>query len=418
MTKTVDLMYVENGGDIVHAYEQWSASQHMVQETSKTYSGDVFTFCKNNHFQSLVISANANEKIVEKEDSLLMHMAKKTYNSGLGYHLSQIHYGLKLLKLAIKYKPKYLHIVDGTTYFFLLSPLKLMGIKTYIHYHNTLWPTGFYPQGSLKKALLKLEAFYLKHCTTQAYGVSTEVVRQIKTLTHNDDFPAFVYVPQFPEKDFKEATHPTPHTTKPFNVVYAGRVEENKGLFDIIEMAKTLKDKNVVFHICGNGSAYEDVVKACHDSGLEEKVIIHGALKRPELLNVYNEGHVVIIPTRSTFAEGFAKVAAEAILLDTPIITSPVVPALETLKSCAMEAKTNDVASYVTAIEKLMDDKSLYQTKAKACSNLKKQFFDGKHSLLALLEHSIVPAVSSVLGYSLLEFCFTTTKLINNFAGF
>ena len=45
--------------------------------------------------------------------------------------------------------------------------------------------------------------------------------------------------------------------------------------------------------------------------------------------------------------------AAEAILVGRPVITNSVVPALEVLRPACVEARTNDVDSYVAAILKL-----------------------------------------------------------------
>ena len=83
--------------------------------------------------------------------------------------------------------------------------------------------------------------------------------------------------------------------------MFAERIEKNKGVFDILDMAEALDDDNVTFHICGDGSALKALIKEIQQRALENRVFIHGKLKRPDLLPIYAQAHVVIIPTRSDF---------------------------------------------------------------------------------------------------------------------
>jgi glycosyltransferase involved in cell wall biosynthesis len=96
--------------------------------------------------------------------------------------------------------------------------------------------------------------------------------------------------------------------------------------------------------------------------------------------------HVTIVPTRSNFAEGFAMTAAEAILSGRPVITSSVVPALEILRPACVEARTDDVDSYVEQILKLINDPHWYQTLCQACPSLQRQFYDGTQGKQAVLK--------------------------------
>ena len=88
-------------------------------------------------------------------------------------------------------------------------------------------------------------------------------------------------------------------------------------------------------------------------------VSLHGWL-RPEMQHDLRAlSHAAIVPTRSNFAEGFAMTAAEAILSGRPVITSRVVPALEVLRPACVEARPDDIDSYVEQILKLINDPQL-----------------------------------------------------------
>jgi hypothetical protein len=78
--------------------------------------------------------------------------------------------------------------------------------------------------------------------------------------------------------------------------------------------------------------------------------------------------------------------AAEAILAGRPVITNPVVPALEVLRSACIEARTNDIDSYVAAILGLIDDPSQYRALCDACPALRDQFYDRQQGLTAILK--------------------------------
>ena len=99
----------------------------------------------------------------------------------------------------------------------------------------------------------------------------------------------------------------------------------------------------------------------------------------------YLETHIVIVPTRSTFAEGFAKVVAEAILLLRPVVTSPVVPASEVLAGAIMLARTDDARSYAEVIGEIQMDEQLYLRLVANARWLRPSILDDSTAFLAAL---------------------------------
>ena len=83
--------------------------------------------------------------------------------------------------------------------------------------------------------------------------------------------------------------------------------------------------------------------------------------------------------------------AAEAILAGRPVITNPIVPALEVLRPACIEARTDDVDSYVAAILTLIDEPDDYRALCEACPNLRRQFYDRKQGMMAVLQEVINP---------------------------
>ena len=87
--------------------------------------------------------------------------------------------------------------------------------------------------------------------------------------------------------------------------------------------------------------------------------------------------------------------AAEAVLAGRPVITNSVVPALEVLKPACIEARTDDVDSYVSSILRLIDDPDQYENICKACRDLQEQFYDREQGLAAVLTKILNPNYSS-----------------------
>lgn len=384
-----DIMYAEGPGDLVESFRRWNSQEDVLTETSLTYSGQFFDFCKANNLKTYAISYNKEAKQEITPQFHVENLPKLVLGSGVLYHLSQILYGLRLLTIALRYRPKYLDVASGVTYWFVLSPLKLFGIKIVPHLHNCLWPNGYRPTGLGKRILLALDGWFFRRIPAMSLCVSPEIQRQIETISGASHRPIYQFRGQFYRKDFEHPPLPLPHNQRPFNIVFAGRVERNKGVFDLLDMAEQLRNDGVTFEICGDGSALEELKQECQQRGLRDIVCTTGNLQRPQLLAAYARAHVVIVPTRSDFAEGFAKVAAEAILLNRPAICSSVVPAVEVLRDAIVEVTAESIECYVQAIRHLLSDANYYESLCKGCIPLREQFMDGIQGLASILENII-----------------------------
>lgn len=389
-SQKIDLIYIEGPGDIVEAFTRWKKQEDVLTETSRTFSSQVFDFSKNNNISSLFISTHADKKNDRYLNLAAENMPKKMFSGGLGYHLSQIIYGVRILGVCLRHRPRYLHVTSGVTHWMMLAPLKLIGIKIFPQFHNTLWPKGFPPSSAKDKIILLLNGWFLKHIATATVCCSPEIRSQINQISNHTRCPDIQFRAQFYRHNFENPPPAPAHIARPFTVVFAGRIEHNKGVFDLLSMAEAMQSQDVVFHICGGGPAEQELQAECNRRNLTKRVLIHGKLKRPELLAIYNQGHAVIVPTRSDFCEGLPMVAIEAVLLGRPVITSRLSNALDVLTEAIVEAQPDDVQSYVKAIEKLMSDKTYYEKTCNACKALREPFLDGTQGLTKVLEKTLI----------------------------
>ncbi|MGY6276089.1 glycosyltransferase family 4 protein [Methylomonas sp. MgM2] len=384
--RKIDIFYVEGPGDVVESFNRWNSRDDVLTETSRTFSGQFFDFCHINNLSAYVLSYHTERKQVNDGQFLVENRPKRFTAGGLRYHLSQVLYGLEIIVIALRYRPRIVNVTSGVTYWFVLAPLKLFGVKLVSHLHNCFWPIGYQPTDPFRRALLALDGWYFRCIADVALCVSPEIERQIGKISGRKHCRVYQFRSQFYRRDFENPSPPPPHDQRPFRVVYAGRIEHNKGVFDIFDMAERLRAEDVTFDICGGGSALDELRIESSRRNLEASVHIHGKLCRPDLLKMYQQGHVVIVPTRSDFCEGLPMVCSEAILLGRPVITTRLSNALDVLGDAIAQAQPDEVDSFVENIRRLKSDLGFYNQLCQACGTLREQFLDGSQGLTAVLE--------------------------------
>ena len=258
--------------------------------------------------------------------------------------------------------------------------------------HNTLWPAGYPPASLISRSLLFLDSLFFRWVATATLAVSPECVRQVRKITRGKHGPIYTFTIQFVRQSFEPRTEPPPLDKPPFRLLYSGRIIRNKGVFDLLDIMQRVDAKapgRTRLDICGTGPDLESLKIQCARRGLENIISIRGWTSPMDLRSSLAASHASIVPTRSDFAEGMAMTAIEAILSGRPVITSPVVPALEVLQPACLAAKTNDVDSYVDAVIELIVKPALYENLSRSCEALQADFYDRSQSSGAVLMRAI-----------------------------
>jgi glycogen(starch) synthase len=368
------VLYVEGSGDVVKAYESWVSGHDYLSETSVTFSSQVFQVCKERSVPLYALSSHSRIDSLKEGNFTVTNGRRLNIRiPKIGYELTVFLYTLRLLFIALRLRPETIIINAGVIDWAYLPLLRLSGAKIVPVMHNTLWPEGFRPKFGLRHRIYR---FVWRRCVWQTLGVSPACARQVQSLAA---VPVIVFKPSFPVASFKDAPQKD-FADAPFRVMYAGRIEENKGVFDVLKMAEKLP--HVEFSMCGDGSSLPEIKRQIIVRRLKN-VKTYGNLARPELVEQYRAAHLVVVPTRSTFAEGFAMVAAEAILMLRPVITSQVVPASEVLAKAIVCVTTDDAEAYASAIEKLSMDETAYIALVKGAQDLRQFILDDATSFCA-----------------------------------
>jgi len=109
---------------------------------------------------------------------------------------------------------------------------------------------------------------------------------------------------------------------KILKVLFVGRLEINKGLFELLRAIKLLKDFKIILSIVGEGTLREDLLYKIKEYEISDKVKLLGFIPFGEnLLKVYKANQVLILPS---YSEGLPQVIFEGMASGCIILSSSV----------------------------------------------------------------------------------------------
>ena len=312
--------------------------------------------------------------------------------AGLGYHLQLFRQQLIFLWHFLKFRPDVLLLTGNQEFWWVMWPLKLRGTRFVASFHGVIWPKFRKPKIH-QRLLLQLNKWLALRNLDAAVLTSEDIRLQLQEAT-GQSYPRIRVLPHLPSYDDRQFDGIVPAETlarSPFRVMFMGRIEENKGVFDLVEMAARLEQHSpgaYRFEVCGSGSASERLETEIEARGLERVVTCNGYCDPPRIREIMGRSHAVVVPTRKDFDAGFEMTCSEAILSGRPLITSAVCPALHYLKGASIEVEPENVSQYCDAIRRLREDDALYRSKCRQCGPLRLQFLDSSKSWLTAMRHA------------------------------
>ena len=393
MSNTLRILYAAGPGDVIGTYRYWVEGKDDPSQVSNTYSSQFYEVCRDLDAQAYVISSYREKKSLRDGRFRIDHRPMPLRSaSGFLYHLGQVLYGLRLIASAVRFRANVAVVADGTTHWFVLSLLSLLGVQVIPTLHCVLW-RKYIPQRKVEKLLVRLSRNLFSNCTATMVA-SNEIAEQVDQLTAGHHPPLLPFLPTYRRTEFAGVCKPD-ETRSPFRVMFAGRIEADKGVFNLVEIAKrlvALGRQDITFDICGNGSKLEALRLATQEAGIEASFAFHGYCNKPQMREIFNRSHVVIVPTTTAFVEGFNQVVAEGVLAGRPVVTSAVCPALSYVQDAVVEVPPDDTQAYGDALLKLCDDRDFYEQKRRVSLRLQKQFYDVSRGWGATLK-SILMAI-------------------------
>ncbi len=369
--------------DVVEAYRQehlrTEGKHALVTDVSVPFSNQFLEACAAAGASAWAVSPHPRVDRFEDGAFLMEHRPppKSLQKGGVHWHLGAIRYQLGLMWSAIRFRA-HVAIVGDPGHLWLFSALRLFGIRIVPILHCTLWPAGFRPSGRVQRIIQRLNGWFWRRHVFASVVVSRECERQIRELAGNVPGPVLVGLPLFRRELFTGIGEPPAQRT-PFRVMFAGRVERYKGVFNLLEVAASLERREpgrFVFEVCGSGSALDELSKAVAERGQTRFIRVLGRLNREQMAQAYGRCHVVITPTTSSFPEGLTQVAVESVLAGRPLVASRVCNAGDHVPGALLEVRPDDVDGYAEALKRLADDPALYEEKRAACSKVAEPFYD------------------------------------------
>jgi glycosyltransferase involved in cell wall biosynthesis len=146
-------------------------------------------------------------------------------------------------------------------------------------------------------------------------------------------------------------------------LLFVGRFIVEKGILDLIEACRLLKEVSVDFHLfcLGDGPLFREINDLIHLYGLGNQITVVGHVPEKETRRYYSNCDVLILPTYHQ--EGFPMAVFQAIGAGKPVITTRIRAAADHLlerENCLWVEKKNPI-QICGQVVALLNDKCLYQ---------------------------------------------------------
>jgi glycosyltransferase involved in cell wall biosynthesis len=384
--------YAVGPGDVVKNFEYWKQGLKDPRQVSLTYSSQFFSVARQLGIEAMVVGHVPPRGEVSDGGIRVRNAPRLSFGSfPLAFYLQSLVQACRTMWRVLRFRADVLVVASGESLFSFFAPLRLFGVRVIPSLHSAIHGKH-QPLRGVYRAFVRRDAGFLARRAASVLCISDDIIAQIEDLVPGGGRGVEYFRPTFDPRDFGEL-QPPQWRKRPFRVMFSGRVEENKGVFDIVEMAQGLAAQGldtIEFDICGDGGALPELRRRVKEAGLEQRVRCHGYCERPVMFAMLDQAHVVLVPTRTDFTEGFNKVLIEGILSGRPVITSTVClvttstdPAILAMRKAVEEVPPEDVPAYTEAIRRLATDETLYQARLEATRAAQAPFYDWRQSWLA-----------------------------------
>jgi len=374
------IAYIAGPGDVIGTYRYWQRGEDDPRMPDVAYSYQFYDVCKRFGARALVIGTNKNAQSVCEGPFQIEHRPIPFAGSRRSLsHAGLFLYCMGLVQSVVSFRADFVVFSSPSYYWFVMALPAALGIKVVPAIHGNLWLPSK-PQTLSVRVFMRLaRGLFARHSVAVLSHPGTNM-RQVEMLTRGKHRPLVPFIPYYRKEAFAQAPEHS-NAERPFRVLFVGRVERFKGVFDLLKIAYQLRElnrKDIEFDVCGTGSALEQLRAEAGIFGVGFRC--HGRVEMATLRDMFGRCHVVIVPTRKDYDEGFNAVVAEAVLSGRPVITSRLCPAIDLVRDAAVQVDPEDLEGYRAAILKLCDKAEFYESKQKACADLQAQFYDSKRS--------------------------------------
>ncbi len=148
------------------------------------------------------------------------------------------------------------------------------------------------------------------------------------------------------------------------SICYVGRIEADKGVFDLLNACTDIlaRNRRAKLVYAGNGSDLERLRDWARHPPLDGQVELLGEVSHARVAEVMGEARVVVTPTRSVFPEARCMAAMEGLFMGVPVIApdSGPFPYLVENGVNGLLYRTDSVKDLKRCLESVFEDEPLY----------------------------------------------------------
>lgn len=389
MKEPMRVALVAGAGNVWGVYRELANGRPDKTTSHVAYSELFLRACRSVGAEALVLTTNPTEERFAFDGVELRripdHFAGK---SGLAFHAANFSMAQDLRKIFLEWRPNVVLVPDDPARAIAIEWMRVHGAAFLRAHHCTLWPS-LLPPGPVRRGLVALDRPILRHRFHAILSASSVVSEQIERVAGPGGAPILEFLPLYRREIYAQVTPADPHAPV-LRVAFVGRIEENKGVFDLLQAAVRLRDRaDLAFDICGEGSALPELRRRVEEAGLGDRFVLHGWCDRQKLVQVLSQAHIGCVPTRSSFIEGFNQACLELLLAGRPVVTSRAIPAIDYVKAAVREVRHDDAESYARAFAELADNRAAYDALRQACARETEKFFNQETSYGAALEGAL-----------------------------
>ena len=384
--------YAAGPGDVIGTYHHWADGNGDPNEASETYSGQFYSAIRDLSMTAYVISSHPRHQIVTENWITIEHRRRPSYGkTGLPYHVAELIYWLGVIHTVIRSNAG-VAVIDDMEHWWLLSLLRLANVEVVPDLHCTFWPKGNRPLAIRHRILQGLNGWFWRNVPMATISISPECERQVLELAGPRVKGDLIQARPHYLHGFLDNIPAADWNTRPFRLLFAGRVERNKGIFDLLDVAERTHAAvpgKLIIEVCGSGSAEGEFIAEIKRRQLADVIHFVGQLDRQGMGNAYARSHAVVVPTLASFAEGLNRVVVESVLAGRPVIATTICPATEILAQSVIEVPPGDVHAIADALLRLASERDFYESKRIKCAEEGHQFYDADLSWGAALNKAI-----------------------------
>lgn len=380
------ILYTAGPGNAFDTFRKWKDREKDLTTSHVSYSGQMLEACVRHGATALITCSHERGDEQTFDDiSIVRRPDLAQGKSGLAYHRGVYQKAQQVVSDALDFNADIVLIAEDISPSHL-APLQRRGVKIVQSLHTRLWVES-HPASFIKRMRLRGLAKSYKTGQTTILSCSDVVSGQVAELTKGKLPPIVEFLPLYYPEHYAGISAPRPHDDG-MEVLFIGRIEENKGALDLVRIAQLLRERQVKarFHICGIGGALETMQQMTLDAGLADQFVFHGWCDRDRLRAVIADCHVSIVPTRSDFIEGFNQATVESVLAGRPAVVSDICPAVRYVSGAVDVVKADDIEGYANALEAWARDPNKLSDHAAACAAASKRLLDANYSFGSALD--------------------------------